>query len=46
VKQSRSEREFEGNNAIKKSSLILCIKKYKNGEFTEFLFSSQGDKKF
>lgn len=30
----------------KKSALRFCIKKYKNGTFTQFLFSSQADKKF
>jgi predicted ferric reductase len=42
--QKSSEKGLE--NVVKKSTLRLCMKKYKNGVFTQFLFSSQSDKKF
>lgn len=34
------------DSSERKSALTFCIKKYKYGFFTKFLFSSQAEKKF
>lgn len=42
--KNKSQNVFDVNQ--RKSAIVFCIKKYRYGVFTQFLFSSQADKKF
>jgi hypothetical protein len=42
--RNKSQNAFDANE--RKSALTFCIKKYKNGLFTKFMFSTQSEKKF
>ena len=44
--RSLDKREEEMSSSVRSSQLIFCIKDYRNGDFTRFMFNSWAEKKF